>query len=123
MAPGKSRKALVSTQPTSTRSPLRDRDFDTAGLRTQLEPVINGATADLENLMCLHFAQTTINGSQDTQAQIYTVGFSHLPSVAYYPLTAIPLRSGLPETTACPINMKVALLLVMANPDRKQKAG
>jgi len=63
-----------------------------ARLFAQGQPVINGAAADGESLVRLHFAQAAIKGRQNSQPQIHTIGFAHFNSVAQKTLRAIVTR-------------------------------
>jgi len=60
-----------------------------ARLFAQGQPVINGAAADGESLVRLHFAQAAIKGRQNSQTQIHTIRFAHFNSVAQKTLRAI----------------------------------
>lgn len=42
--------------------------FHIASLLAQGQPIINRAAADVERLVCLHFAQAAINSCQNSQA-------------------------------------------------------
>ena len=63
-----------------------------ARLFAQGQPVINGAAADGESLVRLHFAQAAIKGRQNSQTQIHTIRFAHFNSVAQKTLRAIPRK-------------------------------
>ena len=70
-------------------SPVSGIGLHAAALFAQSLPVVYGAAADTEGLVCLHLAHAAVQGRQHAQPQVLAVRCSHDLSVASLSLNAI----------------------------------